>query len=219
MKHDFNPYDELGVAKDATPSDIKSAYRRKAKETHPDSGGSDDAFERVNRAKLVLLDDARRARFDKTGLDEEQPPSLDKQALDIIAGLVQETLQEDLEFGMDLVKGMRGVIGERKHGVHDRIAQMQKVLKRAKKLQGRFRKKSKGAENPIERMIGFHIERIEAAIEAQKPALALFERVLELLEDYDFEIDMPPPQPVWEGGRNPQHLFMPLGGGRFTIRG
>lgn len=45
----------LGVEPDADAGEVKRAYRKRAKETHPDNGGSTDAFERVNRAKEKLL--------------------------------------------------------------------------------------------------------------------------------------------------------------------
>jgi hypothetical protein len=45
----------LGVNKDATPSEIKAAYRRRALETHPDKGGKAGEFESVARAYRSLL--------------------------------------------------------------------------------------------------------------------------------------------------------------------
>jgi len=46
----------LGVAPDATEAEVRRAYRKRAKETHADQGGSSDAFKRVQRAKERLLD-------------------------------------------------------------------------------------------------------------------------------------------------------------------
>ncbi len=40
----------LGVARDVTPEALKAAYRRRALETHPDTGGDDEAFRRIVRA-------------------------------------------------------------------------------------------------------------------------------------------------------------------------
>lgn len=45
----------LGVSRDASPSEIKAAYRRRALETHPDKGGKIGEFERVSRAYRSLL--------------------------------------------------------------------------------------------------------------------------------------------------------------------
>jgi hypothetical protein len=47
------PLDELGLAPGATVEAIKRAYRRRALETHPDRGGSDEAFRAVQRAYVA----------------------------------------------------------------------------------------------------------------------------------------------------------------------
>jgi len=41
---------ELGVSAEATVDEVKSAYRRRVKETHPDQGGDEDEFKRVREA-------------------------------------------------------------------------------------------------------------------------------------------------------------------------
>jgi molecular chaperone DnaJ len=66
-KRDY--YDILGVPKDATPSDIKKAYRRLAKEYHPDnkSKGSPDKFKEVQSAYEVLSDEGKRKSYDQFG--------------------------------------------------------------------------------------------------------------------------------------------------------
>lgn len=68
MAQDF--YELLGVAKDADASDIKRAYRRKARELHPDVSDEPDAeeqFRRVTEAYEVLSDDERRGIYDRYG--------------------------------------------------------------------------------------------------------------------------------------------------------
>ncbi|MDL5361058.1 J domain-containing protein [Halalkalicoccus sp. NIPERK01] len=61
-------YDALGVDPDADREAIRAAYRERAKRHHPDvSGGSATEFRRLTAARDVLLDDARRRRYDALG--------------------------------------------------------------------------------------------------------------------------------------------------------
>ena len=48
------PYEVLGVKSTSTWAEIKSAYRKKARLTHPDHGGTKEAFCRVREAFEIL---------------------------------------------------------------------------------------------------------------------------------------------------------------------
>lgn len=69
-------YSTLGVDRDATPDEIKKAYRKLAREHHPDANPGDAAaaehFKDVNRAYEVLSDPQKRANYDAYG-DERGP--------------------------------------------------------------------------------------------------------------------------------------------------
>ena len=67
-KRDY--YEVLGVSKDATDAEIKSAFRKKAKEFHPDLNKSPDApekFKEAQEAYACLSDKDKRAQYDKYG--------------------------------------------------------------------------------------------------------------------------------------------------------
>src|SRR5512143_4125523 len=67
-KRDY--YEVLGVAKGAGADDIKKAYRKLARQYHPDVNKSHDAeakFKELNEAYEVLSDDNKRAAYDRFG--------------------------------------------------------------------------------------------------------------------------------------------------------
>ncbi len=64
-------YEVLGVTKEASASEIKKAYRKLAKEHHPDKGGDENTFKEISEAYEVLSDDDRKAKFDRFGHQED----------------------------------------------------------------------------------------------------------------------------------------------------
>ncbi|MBD0416049.1 DnaJ C-terminal domain-containing protein [Oryzicola mucosus] len=73
-----DPYQVLGVAKDASAKDIKSAFRKLAKKYHPDQNPDDpsanDRFAAANQAYEILGDEKSRASFDRGEIDADGKP-------------------------------------------------------------------------------------------------------------------------------------------------
>jgi DnaJ-class molecular chaperone len=73
-----DPYEVLGVAKDASAKDIKSAYRKLAKRHHPDQNPNDpkakDRFSAANQAYEILGDEKSRRAFDRGEIDADGKP-------------------------------------------------------------------------------------------------------------------------------------------------
>jgi curved DNA-binding protein len=70
-------YDVLGVARDASGSEIKKAFRSLARKYHPDvarnNAGAEDRFKEVNEANEVLGDPDKRRKYDELGANWNRP--------------------------------------------------------------------------------------------------------------------------------------------------
>jgi len=75
-----DPYATLGVARTASEKDVKSAYRKLAKELHPDRNKDNpkaaERFSDVTKAYDLLSDKDKRARFDRGEIDADGNPAM-----------------------------------------------------------------------------------------------------------------------------------------------
>jgi DnaJ-class molecular chaperone len=75
-----DPYETLGVARDASADDIRRAYRKLAKQHHPDlnpgNKAAEDRFKKVSAANELLSDAEKRGKYDRGEIDasgQERP--------------------------------------------------------------------------------------------------------------------------------------------------
>lgn len=73
-----DPYTVLGVARTAKPQEIKSAFRKLAKQYHPDHNKDDvkakEKFSEINQAYEIIGDKDKKAQFDRGEIDAEGKP-------------------------------------------------------------------------------------------------------------------------------------------------
>jgi DnaJ-class molecular chaperone len=74
-----DPYSTLGIARGASDADIKKAYRKLAKELHPDTNPNNpkaaERFAKVTAAYDLLSDKGKRAQFDRGDIDGDGNPA------------------------------------------------------------------------------------------------------------------------------------------------
>ena len=94
----MNHYETLNIKPDATPDEIKSAYRAKANETHPDKGGDAAEFAPVATAYKTLIDPELRLLYDTTGSAKRTPIEVEVQ--NILMAMFNDALAQDGDFEM-----------------------------------------------------------------------------------------------------------------------
>lgn len=70
-----DPYEVLGVSKDASADEIKKAYRKLSKKYHPDlnkEAGAEEKFKEINDAYEILSDPQKKAQYDQFGSTDAQ---------------------------------------------------------------------------------------------------------------------------------------------------
>jgi DnaJ-class molecular chaperone len=111
-----DPYQILGVPRSASEADIRRAFRKLAKELHPDvsRAGTDERFKKVSGAYEILGDPEKRKAFDRGEIDARGEPRRDgfrQYARGARAGASAGTGFDEFGFGdifSDMFSGARG---------------------------------------------------------------------------------------------------------------
>ncbi|MGZ5849872.1 MAG: J domain-containing protein [Methyloceanibacter sp.] len=186
-------YRLLGIKRGATKEEVRKAYRRKAKVTHPDSGGSAEAFSALTTAHEVLSDARRREKYDTTGeIEPAKPNNFDGSAVEVIAqklGLIIHAEHEltELDIGVLIEQAIREDIARRQAS----ITEQSRAIERAAKLRARVRRKAQGADNMLARVLDWHERSAKDHIKKNEEAVSSMERALEILDGYAFIDDRP----------------------------
>ena len=63
----LNPYEVLGIDRNASADEIKSIYKKNALKHHPDRGGDENKFKQMTEAYSILSDPTKKSNYDKFG--------------------------------------------------------------------------------------------------------------------------------------------------------
>ncbi len=121
-------YETLDVEKAASPGEIKKAYRRKAKDCHPDTHPGDtqaaEKFGALVRAHDILSDTRRRENYDRTGDEDDGTDPIEDQARALFFQICMELLVEreadDIPAAIERMKQAVAAEREQRHDEVDR---------------------------------------------------------------------------------------------------
>lgn len=175
-------YQALSVPRGADAETIKAAFRRAARQAHPDrKGGSHERMQMVNRANEVLGDPVRKAHYDATGADQ-LPPSIDLEAKNMLLNVLTQVMQQD----GDWVSLAERALGEHQAMKAPQVkAQINARIAMLRKRSGKF--KSKTDENLVQGLIDQQVRDLEATLLKIDHELKVVERARELLKSYESE--------------------------------
>lgn len=202
---DTKLYEILGVSPDATKTKIKSEFRKKAKDCHPDTHPDDpqakEKFQDLNMAYDILYDDIKRARYDREGMPGSGPvtPPHDVQVRanfrNVLTQLMAQIQDATYESPMD--KWAQHYFGV-KNKLQSDLNQCENELQKYKVLKERstFTAKIEGEEDILSQISNLHITRLEGLKTGVQNELQMLEDMNELAKEYAYIKEFNPnPQP------------------------
>lgn len=209
---DSDLYEVIGVDRAAPKAEIHRAFRKAAKRSHPDQGGSREKYALVCLARDVLEDDARREKYDKTGkIDDVGPDQTESEAMQIVVQAIDKVLSSidqrgggysEFDVVSDAVKMIQAAMTQMKGSHHALMKQAAKVRGVAK----RFRPKGK-KPNQIGPMFDAQAAMIEDLAQKELRLIPAHERAIDILKNHSWTME--------SGGRCPP-AFPTLGGGTWS---
>jgi len=184
-------YDILGVDEDAANDAIKRAYRRKAKETHPDRNeGKQEDFIEAHRAYAILSSPERRKKYDETGDESERNANSElATCISLIQNMMQSLIDQAGEniIYIDIIGEMKSALRKKSN---DHITQIKHLKKRSGLYQKVLLKvKNKKKDGVIEHILHDNIKTIKHAIQSNQEQIDIDDRALQLLENYGFDFE------------------------------
>ena len=188
-------YDTLDLPNEADAATIKRAYKKKAKETHPDNGGTAEQFAKVSRAYLVLSDPIRRAKYDTTGEIPEVSPESAPLNLLVQFFVTLVTMYANGQ-GQDpcttnLIEVARQQFRQEIVNAENQQVKLRRTIKLWEKVAAKFKKHSDKTPDIIKRSMEGQIPPLEQQMRLMDEQIEMSKDAIKLLDGYTFEFDAP----------------------------
>ena len=181
-------YDILGIKKNASPEDVKKAYRKTSKKTHPDKGGSNEEFQETKKAYEVLSNTKLRDRYDETGEVEDDTSSKHSAMQDVaqIFEMVLTKYEGEIEY-TDIICEMLKVFEDGLQSTKQSIKEWKAQIPHHEKISSRI-KTDEGDENIFKSFIDGKIAVLNNSIRSAEEQINRIEESISMVEIYSCEI-------------------------------
>jgi curved DNA-binding protein CbpA len=180
----FDPYDALGVGRMAGKGEIRAAYMKRAKETHPDAGGSAEEFEKVSHAYKLLTDQRLRDRYDRTGSTEADVDNVLANAINGLGFRFAAVLGHPDAERVDIVRLVRNSLDKDIDNHVDDINKHKTNIEKIEKIKKRIVKKGGKMHDFVQATYDDMIGDAKKKILHAEDEIRAFEKSKELLKDY-----------------------------------
>ncbi len=201
----IDPYKILGIKRDASEKEVRKAFKKKSKETHPDANLDDvskatSEFQEVSIAYDILSDEQKKGRFD-SGLD----PDLDinTTAMNFAANTFRGVMMENLRNlgSLNVIDKCMSIVCKKiDEGIHSNTQNEEHRII-IQTFAKRIKRKKKSLKQPLfEDVIATTLNDIDKAVAMNSENIEMLERCKKIFDAYS---------DVLERGERPQLLRVP----------
>jgi curved DNA-binding protein CbpA len=186
-------YEIIGVRKDSTPEEIKSAYKKKAVELHPDKNPDDpeaaNKFAELSNAYEVLSDPERRRIYDSTGSTEKRDRnSFEARFMGMIGNLLFVIIQS-AQKPLNEIDVIGKIIRSAEQAMKLARVQMERNSEEVKQYRDVADRMMPKEDNPFIIILESKIKEIEAISFGLEEELGFTEKAIDRLNDFKYKYD------------------------------
>ncbi len=195
----FDPYKILGIETNATIEEIHASYRKLSKTLHPDAGGGNDLFIELTRAYDILSKPELRHKYDELGIADDYIEESVKNLQQLFIGLLDSISADNLPH-VDIVAMMVQNIVMNRSGIVNALNALHKQKQKYEKNLSIIKKRLKAKKkNFLIYAAEEAIAKILIPIAQNEKLIAMFDQMLELLGNYEYEWEEAPITPTIVG--------------------
>jgi curved DNA-binding protein CbpA len=186
-------YAILRTHREATQQEIKRAFRKRSKETHPDIYGDSvvEEFHRVKMAYEILGDKEKRKFYDKTGCIQAEEKEINAVAAQILTQAFQKTISQlkGNIFFVDLPGKVKEQLLVEQEDMKENMRKAQLSIRNINKIIGKIIKKTDKFPEILRSFLLQERQKLVSMIRQVIDSLEYNKRAIEMIEEYDFNKD------------------------------